>query len=51
MVVVDTADADYRPCKFDRLPGKDYPYILYGPDRQIAQYDIGRSENILLSNK
>ncbi|XP_076106139.1 uncharacterized protein LOC143074675 isoform X2 [Mytilus galloprovincialis] len=41
MVVIDTADADHRPCKYDKLPGKDYPYILYGPDQQLAVYDQG----------
>ncbi|CAC5395483.1 unnamed protein product [Mytilus coruscus] len=48
MVVIDTADANNRPCKFDKLPGKDYPYILYGPDQQLAIYDQGKSENILV---
>ncbi|XP_071179140.1 uncharacterized protein [Mytilus edulis] len=41
MVVIDTADANYRPCKFDKLPGKAYPYILYGPDQQMSHYDYG----------
>ncbi|CAC5395485.1 unnamed protein product [Mytilus coruscus] len=48
MVVIDTADANNRPCKYDKLPGKDYPYILYGPDQQMAQYENGKSENILV---
>ncbi|XP_071181292.1 uncharacterized protein [Mytilus edulis] len=48
MVVIDTAYANNRPCKYDKLPGKNYPYILHGPDQQLANYEHGKLENILV---
>lgn len=48
MIIVDASDTGFRPCMFDKLPGMFYPYILYGPGRQMAHYDAGMLENILL---
>lgn len=48
MVVIDTANANYRPCNMDKLPGKKYPYILYGADQQIVHYGKGKSKKILV---
>ncbi|CAC5400543.1 Fibropellin-3,Delta-like protein 4,Adhesive plaque matrix protein 2,Protein jagged-1b,Delta and Notch-like epidermal growth factor-related receptor,Sushi, von Willebrand factor type A, EGF and pentraxin domain-containing protein 1,Neurogenic locus notch homolog protein 1,Delta-like protein D [Mytilus coruscus] len=41
MVVIDTADANYRPCAYDKLPGKEYPYILYAPDQHKTTLNNG----------
>ncbi|CAC5404372.1 unnamed protein product [Mytilus coruscus] len=47
LLVVDTADANYRYCRFDKLPGKPYPYILYGPDQQMVRFNYGRSGTLI----
>ncbi|CAC5400544.1 unnamed protein product [Mytilus coruscus] len=39
MVVIYTTDANYRPCFYDNLPEKEYPYILYGPDQDKAKFN------------
>ncbi|XP_071127409.1 uncharacterized protein [Mytilus edulis] len=41
MVVIDTADANYRPCDYDKLPGKEYPYILYAPNQHKTTLNDG----------
>ncbi|XP_071179142.1 uncharacterized protein [Mytilus edulis] len=41
MIIVDASDTGFRPCMFDKLPGMFYPYILYGPGRQMAHYYAG----------
>ncbi|XP_071177312.1 uncharacterized protein [Mytilus edulis] len=41
MVVIDAADANYRPCFFDHLHGQEYPYILYGPDQHKVTLNDG----------
>ncbi|XP_071177358.1 fibropellin-3-like isoform X2 [Mytilus edulis] len=41
MVVIDTADANYRPCDYDKLPGKEYPYILYAPNQHKTTLNNG----------
>ncbi|XP_071179143.1 uncharacterized protein [Mytilus edulis] len=41
MIIVDAEDTGSRPCMFDKLPGMVYPYLLYGPGRQMAHYDAG----------
>ena len=38
LMVVDTPVANYRPCKFDRLPRMKYPYIVYGPNNNVGHY-------------
>ncbi|XP_076108144.1 uncharacterized protein LOC143076301 [Mytilus galloprovincialis] len=39
MAVIDTSDSNVRACNYDRLPGKAYPYILYGPDQQLTKFE------------
>ena len=49
LMVVDTPVANYRPCKFDRLPRMKYPYIVYGPNNKLAHYETtGTFSNFLI---
>ena len=50
MVVIDAADANYRPCFFDHLYGQEYPYILYGPDQHKVTLNDGELVYILLKS-
>ncbi|VDI02346.1 Hypothetical predicted protein [Mytilus galloprovincialis] len=47
LVVIDMSDATSRYCYFDRLPGKAYPYILYGADHYVARFNYGRSGDLV----
>lgn len=47
LVVIDISDATSRYCNFDRLPGKAYPYILYGADHHVARFNYGRSGSLV----
>ncbi|XP_052075432.1 uncharacterized protein LOC127712867 [Mytilus californianus] len=48
IVVIDKADGSSRFCKYDRIPGKDYPYILYGPDHHMIKFETGMSDDIII---
>ena len=51
LMVVDTPVANYRPCKFDRLPRMKYPYIVYGPNNNVGHYQkTGTFSNISYCN-
>ncbi|XP_076106159.1 uncharacterized protein LOC143074729 [Mytilus galloprovincialis] len=41
MVVIDTANANYRPCFYDKLTERECPYILYGPDQHTVKLNDG----------
>jgi hypothetical protein len=50
-MVIDPAAASHRPCKFDKLPGMKYPYILYGSNNNVAHYGkTGTFSNISYCN-
>ncbi|CAG2199098.1 unnamed protein product [Mytilus edulis] len=38
-VVIDISDAAIHYCYFDKLPGKAYPYILYGADQHVTRFN------------
>jgi hypothetical protein len=51
LVVVDTSVANRHPCKFEKLPGIKYPYIVYGSNNKLAHYDKrGTFSNISYCN-
>ena len=51
LMVVDTPVANYRPCKFDKLPRMKYPYIVYGPNNKVGHYQkTGTFSNISYCN-
>jgi hypothetical protein len=39
LLVVDATVANHGACKYDKLPGMKYPYILYGPNNSVAHYE------------
>ncbi|XP_052072846.1 uncharacterized protein LOC127710923 [Mytilus californianus] len=38
IVVIDKDHGSSRICEFDRIPGKAYPYILYGTDHHMIKF-------------
>ena len=50
-MVVDTPMGIRRSCKYDKLLGMKYPYIVYGPSNNLAHYDkTGTFSNIFHCN-
>ena len=48
-MVVDAPVANHGPCKFDKLPGMKYPYIVYGPNNNVGHYEkTGTFSNFLI---
>jgi hypothetical protein len=50
-LVVDTPVGNHSTCKYEKLPGMKYPYILYGPNNNVAHYEkTGTFSNISYGN-
>lgn len=48
IVVIDKVDGVTRFCMYDKIPGKAYPYILYGTNHHKIKFETGMSDDIII---